>query len=52
MNDGENRATVLAHDCVVVSVDYPLAPEIRWPGSLEDAYAGLARAFANGPQVA
>jgi acetyl esterase/lipase len=28
-------------DCVVVSVDYRLAPETRWSGSLEDNYAGL-----------
>lgn len=28
-------------DCVVVSVDYRLAPETSWRGSTEDNYAGL-----------
>ncbi len=29
------------HDCVVMTVDYRLAPETRFPGSLEDNYTAL-----------
>lgn len=33
--------------CVIVSVDYRLAPETMFPGNIEDCYAGLAWTFAN-----
>lgn len=36
-----------ALDCVVVSVEYRLAPETRFPGALEDNYAGLKWLHAN-----
>ena len=32
---------VIAHHCVAVTVEYRLAPETRFPGSLEDNYAAL-----------
>lgn len=35
------RPTAARHDCVVVSVDYRLAPETRFPGSLHDCYHAL-----------
>lgn len=35
------RLTAMVNDCVVVSVDYRLAPETVWPGSLHDCHAAL-----------
>ena len=40
-----------AHGCVVVSVDYRLAPETRFPGSLEDNYAALRWLHANAGEL-
>jgi len=36
-----NHQLVLDADCVVVSVDYRLAPETAHPGPVEDCYTGL-----------
>ena len=41
INDSSNRAYASDLDCVVVSVDYRLAPETRFPGALNDCYAAL-----------
>ncbi len=38
-------------DCVVVSVEYRLAPETRFPGSLEDNYAALRWMNGNAKQL-
>src|ERR1700733_12527174 len=37
--------------CVVVSVDYRLAPETRYPGSLEDNYAALQWVHAHAEEL-
>ena len=41
------RELSAALDCLVVSVEYRLAPETPFPGSLEDNYAALAWLHAN-----
>jgi triacylglycerol lipase len=37
-----HRRAVQELNCVIVSVDYRLAPETVYPGAVEDCYAGLA----------
>lgn len=41
INDGSNRTFAAELDCVVISVDYRLAPDTRFPGAVEDGYAAL-----------
>lgn len=38
-------------DCVIVSVEYRLAPETRYTGSIEDNYAGLKWLHANAASI-
>lgn len=38
-------------ECVIVSVDYRLAPETAFPGNIEDCYAGLAWTFAHSAEL-
>jgi len=38
-------------NCVVVSVDYRLAPETRYPGALEDNYAALKWVYAQADEL-
>ena len=46
-NDGSNRTFAQELGCVVVSVDYRLAPETRFPGAVEDCYAALKWLHSN-----
>ena len=45
MMDPAHRALSLEAHCAIVSVDYRLAPEVPFPGGVEDCYAVLAWLF-------
>jgi triacylglycerol lipase len=47
MMEPSHRPLVEELGCVLVSVNYRLAPETPYPGPLEDCYAGLAWLFEN-----
>ena len=51
MSDARCVQTAETLDCVVVSVDYRLAPESPFPAPLEDCYAGLAWTSAHAEEL-
>ncbi len=51
MMDGANRVLAVELDCVVVSVDYRLAPEAPHPGPVEDCYTALRWLHANAHEL-
>lgn len=46
-----NRKIAHAADCVVLSLDYRLAPETPFPGALHDAYAALTWLFSQAEEL-
>ena len=51
INDVYSRSFSCEQRCVVASVDYRLAPETRYPGSLEDCYAALEWLHRNADEL-
>jgi triacylglycerol lipase len=51
MMDPIHRALALEVNCVIVSVEYRLAPETPFPGAIEDCYAALAWLFKEAPRL-
>ena len=50
-SDGANRLLASDLGCVIVSVDYRLAPETPFPGPVEDCYAALDWLHASAGEV-
>lgn len=49
--EGPHRMVSTALRCVIVTVDYRLAPEVVFPGAVEDAYAALCWIMANADEL-
>jgi triacylglycerol lipase len=46
-----HKPLALEVNCAIVSVDYRVAPETRFPGAVEDCYAGLAWLAATSSEI-
>lgn len=51
MSDSSNVALMNELNCVIVSVDYRLAPETPYPGPIEDCYAALKWAYDHAEEL-
>ena len=51
MSDARNRLLAHSLQCVVISVDYRLAPETPQPGPVEDCYAALLWAYHSADEL-
>ena len=51
MADAQSRTLAETLDCVVVAVDYRLAPETSYPGNIEDCYAALSWMYRNADEL-
>jgi triacylglycerol lipase len=49
--EAAHRPMAVELGCVIVSVDYRLAPETQFPGNVEDCYAALHWVFANAVEL-
>ena len=48
---GDIQNLAIHHDCVAITVEYRLAPETPFPGSLEDNYAALRWLYTNAAEL-
>ncbi|MCI3134966.1 alpha/beta hydrolase [Phenylobacterium aquaticum] len=50
-NEAVHRSMTAELGCCIISVEYRLAPETRFPGAVEDCYVALSWVFANAAEL-